>query len=220
MKKKVSFMLLISVLLIALVALTGCGGGVTDPDVEPTTAVEEPAEEVVEDPAEEVAEEPAEEVAEEPAEEVAEEPAEEPTEEAVEEPAPEVVMADSLDINVAVGNNNRTLTYQQATPLELPDGTVIVQGDLKGTWQYIQEQLGVQINDVAIQDQSASEMMDVAAATGFDGATVFGGNGIGDDFMAYGAQGYFIRLNDYLDQMPNCGAYLAENPNIAKAITA
>ncbi len=104
--------------------------------------------------------------------------------------------------------------------MELPNGTVVTQGDLKPTWQYIQEQLGIQLNDVTIQDQSASEMMDVSAATGFDSAVVFGGNSIAEDFMSYGAQGYFVRLNDHLDQMPNFAAYLEANPNIAKAITA
>ena len=188
MKKKLHIMLLVSVMLIALLALTGCGGGVTNPDVEPTTVVEEAA----------------------------------PTEKPMEEPTatPEPVLADSLDLNIAAGNNFRTITYQQATPLELPDGTTISQGDLKATWQYIQEQIGVQLNDVTIQDQAASEMMDVAAATGFDGAVVFGGNSIAEDFMSYGAQGYFVRLNDYLGQMPNFSAYLEKNPNIAKAITA
>ena len=200
MKKKAKILLLISVMLIGLLAFTGCGGGVTDPDATATTPVEE---------------------APPPTDKPVEEPAEEPTEEAVEEPEePEVVLAESLDLNIAVGNNNRTITYQQATPLEIPEGTVISQGDLKGTWQYIQERLGIQFNDVAIQDQAASEMMDVAAATGFDGATVFGGNSIAEDFMSYGAQGYFVRLNDYLDQMPNFAAYLEENPNIAKAVTA
>ena len=214
MQKKLKIMLLISVMLIALLALTGCGGSVTDPDAEPTAAVEEAAPEEEAAPVKEEEAAPAED------ETKAEEAEEVKEEEPVVEEEPEIVLADSLDLNIALGNNNRTITYQQATPLELPDGTVISQGDLKGTWQYIQEQLGIQINDVAIQDQSASEMMDVAAATGFDGAVVYGGNSIGDDFMAYGAQGYFVRLNDYLDQMPNFGAYLAENPNIAKAITA
>jgi hypothetical protein len=129
-------------------------------------------------------------------------------------------LAESLDLNIALGNNQRTITYQQATPLELPDGTVISQGMLKPTWQYIQAQIGVELNDVAIQDQSASEMIDVAAATSFDNATIYGGNSIAEDLMNYGAQGYFVRLNDYLDQMPNFAAYLEANPNIATAITA
>ncbi|MEO1289132.1 MAG: hypothetical protein AAFV93_15315, partial [Chloroflexota bacterium] len=129
-------------------------------------------------------------------------------------------MADSLDLNIALGNNLRTITYQQPTPLELVDGTVISQGMLKPTWQYFEDQLGIELNDVTIQDQSASEMIDISAATGFDSAVVYGGNSIAEDLMNYGAQGYFLRLNDYLDQMPNFAAYLEASPNIAAAITA
>lgn len=188
--------LLILLAIMTMFAVAACGQ-VSDPDVDPTTEVVVPTATKEAAPAEADAT---------------------ATEESPEEP--EIVLAESLDLNIAVGNNNRTITYQQSTPLELPDGTVISQGELKGTWQYIQEQLGFQINDVALQDQTATEMMDVAAATRFDGATVFGGNSVAQDFMAYGAQGYFVRLNDYLDQMPNFAAYLEENPNIAKAITA
>ncbi len=104
--------------------------------------------------------------------------------------------------------------------MELPDGKVVVQGDLKPTWQYFQEQMGFSITDVAVQDQKASEMIDISAAIGFTDATVYGGNSIAEKLMNYGAQGYFIDLNDYLGQMPNFRAYLEENPNIAKAITA
>ena len=104
--------------------------------------------------------------------------------------AQEGELAESLDLNIALGNNQRTITYQQATPLELPDGTVISAGMLKPTWQYIQEQIGVELNDVAIQDQSASEMIDVSAATGFENAVVFGGNSISEELMNKGAQGY------------------------------
>jgi len=199
MKKNVQKFLLILLVMLTILSFAACAS-VSDPDVEPETP-----EEVVEEATEEEA--------------VTEE-TEEVVEEVTEEETPEMVLAESLDLNIAVGNNLRTITYQQATPLTLPDGTVISQGDLKATWQYIQEKLGIQLNDVTIQDQSASEMMDVAAATGFDGATVFGGNSIAEDFMSYGAQGYFVRLNDYLDQMPNFAAYLEINPNIAKYITA
>ncbi len=216
--------------LLAMLFVVACSTPVTDPEapeVEPT--VEEAAPEPTDEPAEEPeaeepeaeepeAEEPeAEEPeAEEPAE--AEEPeAEEPE---AEEPMDDMAMASELDINFALGNNQRTLTYNQPTPLELPTGDVVSQGQLKPTWQYIQSQLGIQINDVTIQDQSSGEMIDIAAATGFDNADIFGGSGIADDLMAYGAQGYFIRINDNLDHMPNFSAYLEANPNIAKAITA
>lgn len=177
--------------LVIMIAISACGP-VSNPEVEtiPTEKVEEAAP-VVEATAA-------------------------PTEEAI----PEIVMADSLDIYIALGNNQRTITYQQATPLELPDGTVITQGALKPTWQYISQQLGIEFKDVAIQDQASGEMIDVAAATGFDSANIYGGANVGNDFMSYGAQGYFVRLNDYLAQMPNFATYLEANPNIAKAITA
>ncbi len=128
--------------------------------------------------------------------------------------------AAELKTNIALGNNSRTITYNQATPLTLPDGTVITQGDLKPTWQYFEQQLGFSIIDTAVQDQSASEMIDIAAALSFTDATVYGGNSIAEKLMNYGAQGYFINLKDYLWQMPNFSAYLEENPNIGKAITS
>ena len=77
-------------------------------------------------------------------------------------------LADVVEVNFAHGNNARTMTYQHATPLVLPDGSVITQGDLKPTWQHIQETLGFDIADVTVQDQRASEMVDIAAATNFE----------------------------------------------------
>lgn len=132
----------------------------------------------------------------------------------------EVELADELKINFAMGNNARTMTYQQANPMTMPDGTVITQGDLKPTWQYIGKELGFTIVDTAVQDQKATEMIDIAAATAFKDATIYGGNSIAENLMNYGAQGYFINLKDYLAYTPNIKAYLEENANIAKAITA
>jgi len=127
--------------------------------------------------------------------------------------------SESLKINLAQGNNSRTITYQQATPLELPDGSVVSQGDLKPTWQYFQDQIGIELDDVTVQDQKATEMIDLAAATVFTDANIYGGNGIAEKLMSYGANGYFVNLLDYLDQMPNFKAYLDENPNIVKSIS-
>ncbi len=128
-------------------------------------------------------------------------------------------LAESLNINISNGNNQRTITYNQATPLTYPDGTVYSQGDLKPTWKYIQDQLGIQFNDVAIQDQTSTEMIDLNAATSFTEATVFGGS-VGEELMSYGAQGYFIDLTKRLDDMPNVKAYFEANPDVAKAVTA
>lgn len=131
-----------------------------------------------------------------------------------------LVKADTLNINFAMGNNSRTMTYQKANPLTLPDGTVVAQGDLKPTWQHIEKQLGFKIADNAVQDQKATEMIDIAAATSFSSDTIYGGNSIAESLMKYGAQGYLINLKDYLDYMPNVKEYLESQPNIAKAITA
>ena len=144
----------------------------------------------------------------------------EAVEEAAEEVMAELVLAPELKLNVALGNNARTITYNQATPLTLPDGSVVSQGELKPTWSYFQDQLGFDIIDTAVQDQKATEMIDIAAALSFSEATVYGGNSIAEKLMNYGALGYFINLKDYLDYMPEFKAYLEANPNIANAITA
>lgn len=100
--------------------------------------------------------------------------------------------ADSIKINFAMGNNARTLTYNMSNPITLPDGTIVSAGDLKPTWKYIESELGFKITDEAVQDQKASEMMDIAAATGFSDDTIYGGNSIAERLMSYGAQGYFV----------------------------
>ncbi|MDC7222016.1 MAG: hypothetical protein PQJ59_18955 [Spirochaetales bacterium] len=128
--------------------------------------------------------------------------------------------ATTLKINFAMGNNARTMTYQQAMPLTLPDGTVITQGDLKPTWQFISNALNLNIIDTAVQNQKASEMIDIASATGFKDSVIYGGNSVAERLMNYGVQGMFINLKDYLDEMPDLKAYLEANPNVAKAITA
>jgi hypothetical protein len=129
-------------------------------------------------------------------------------------------MSSTLKINFAMGNNARTMTYQQAMPLTLPDGTIIAQGDIKPTWQKISQNLGIEIVDTAVQNQKASEMIDIASATGFKDSVIYGGNSVAERLMNYGVQGMFLNLKDYLDQMPDLKAYLEANPNVAKAITA
>lgn len=128
-------------------------------------------------------------------------------------------LAGTLTINISNGNNQRTITYNQATPLTYPDGTVYNQGDLKPVWKYIQDKLGIELKDVAIQDQTSKEMMDLNAATNFEDAVIYGGS-IGEDVMSYGAQGYFVDLSKRLDDMPNVKAYFEANPDAAEAATA
>lgn len=126
----------------------------------------------------------------------------------------------SLSINVAMGNKARTMTYQQDSPLTLPDGTVVKQGDLKPTWQYIQKELGFSIADVTDPSAKAGNMISNEYNSGFTNATIYGGNSVASKLMNYGAQGSFVNLKKYLKYMPNLTEYLDNNPNIAKAITA
>jgi len=147
------------------------------------------------------------------------------TQEEAEQTEPEVSIedlekADSIKINFCMGNNSRTMTYQQSDPMELPDGTIISQGDLKATWQHIQSEIGIELLDIAIQDQDSDDMIALESATGFANAVIFGGDSIAQDLMNYGAQGNFVNLKDYLDYMPDVKAYLEANENIAQAITA
>ena len=44
-----------------------------------------------------------------------------------------------LKINFAVGNKSRTLTYNQESPLTLPDGKVVTAGMLKPMWSYVED---------------------------------------------------------------------------------
>ncbi len=128
-----------------------------------------------------------------------------------------------LKVNIVTGNNFRTITYNQADPLELPSGEVVVAGDLKPLWSYIGNELSIEFSDVAIQDQKAVDMIQLEAATGFKSADIFGGGeggSLADLLMTYGTQGYFVDLNEHMDNMPNFSAYLEDNPGIKKVITA
>lgn len=130
------------------------------------------------------------------------------------------VTTEKVTMNLAYGNEKKTLTYQVSNPITMPDGTVVSKGDLKPAWQQLEKTLNIDIQDVANQTQKASDMMKLQAATQFKDAVIYGGNSIADDLMAKGAEGYFVKLDEHLDEMPNLKAYLEANPNIKSAITA
>lgn len=128
----------------------------------------------------------------------------------------------SLKINYAAGNKSRTITYNQESPLTLPDGTVYTAGMLKPMWDYVETALNCELTDITTQDQKATEMIDIASTTNFSEANIFGGNSIADDLMYYGTEGKFVNLSDMMAQgyMPNFKAYLDANPDVKTAITA
>lgn len=124
-----------------------------------------------------------------------------------------------LKINFATGNALKTLTYNTGTPITLPDGSIYTNGQLKPAWSYIANHLDVTIKDVTVQGQTAANMIQIAAATNFEDADIYGGN-VAETFMEYGARGKLINLLDYKDKLPDFMAYLNEYPLIKQQLTA
>lgn len=124
-----------------------------------------------------------------------------------------------LRINFATGNALKTLTYNTGSPITLPDGSIYTNGQLKPVWSYISNQLNISIKDVTVQGQTASNMIQIAAATNFEDAEIYGGN-VAETFMQYGARDKLINLLDYQDKLPDFMDYLEEYPLIKQQITA
>lgn len=129
----------------------------------------------------------------------------------------------NLRFNLAYGNRSQTMTYQQSSPITLPDGkTIISQGSLKPMWRYVANQINANFEDLTTQDQKAKDMITTSAATGFTNADIYGGNNVAEKLMSYGTQGKFENLSKYINDglMPNFSKFLNENPNVKTAITA
>ena len=116
---------------------------------------------------------------------------------------------------------NRFFKYTHSSPLTMPDGTVIKTGDLKPFWQWVENNLRIELEDVTTQSKS-NEIIQTQSAIGFRDANIYGGNSVAEDLMNYGTQGYFIDLGKYIsvEYMPNFKHYLERNGNIRDAITA
>ncbi|MCM1196216.1 MAG: hypothetical protein NC310_03965 [Roseburia sp.] len=126
-----------------------------------------------------------------------------------------------LKFNLAYGKAEQTLTYNNTTPLELPDGTTVSSGQLKPMWQKVASELNSTFKDVTIQDQKASDMLKTASANGFADATIFGGNSIATSLMSFGTDGKFVNLTKMMEdgEMPHLKQYLDDNPAIKAYIT-
>ncbi|MCI9182376.1 MAG: hypothetical protein HFG91_03185 [Acholeplasmatales bacterium] len=124
-----------------------------------------------------------------------------------------------LKINFATGNALKTLTYNTGTPVTLPDGSIYTNGQIKPAWNYIANHLDVAIKDVTVQGQTATNMIQIAAATNFEDAHIYGGN-VAETFMEYGAKGKLINLLEYKDKLPDFMKYLEEYPLIKQQLTA
>lgn len=127
-----------------------------------------------------------------------------------------------LKFNFAMGNKSRTMTYNQESPLTLPDGTVVTAGMLKPMWSYVEDQLNSEFTDATVQDIKAQDMIQTESTSNFAGANVYGGEGIAERLMFYGTEGKFVNLSQMMEEgyMPNFKAYLEKNPDVKTAITA
>lgn len=127
-----------------------------------------------------------------------------------------------LKFNVATGNKSRTMTYNQESPLTLPDGTVVTAGMLKPMWSYMEKELNSKFSDVTVQDVKTSDMIQTESTSNFSGANIFGGESIAERLMFYGTEGKFVNLTEMMKTgyMPNFKEYLTKNPDVKSAITA
>lgn len=192
-KKTVSYMM--ATVMLASVALSGCGGSVVEQasQAAATTAAPTTA--------------------------AATEAAQTETEAAVVNDLSETV---ELKFNFAAGNKSRTMTYNQESPLTLPDGTVISAGMLKPMWSHVEQAVNGKFIDVTVQDIKATDMIQTESTSNFSGANIYGGNSIAERLMYYGTEGKFVNLSEKMEEgyLPNFKAYLEENPDVKSAITA
>ena len=116
---------------------------------------------------------------------------------------------------------NRFFKYNHSSPLTMPDGAIVKDGDLKHFWQWVEKKLGVALEDVTTQSRS-NEIIQTESPTGFRDANIYGGNAIAEDLINYGTQGYFLELGQFIDNgyLPNFKEYLENNGSIREMITA
>ncbi len=124
-----------------------------------------------------------------------------------------------IKINFATGNALKTLTYNTGSPITLPNGDIYTNGQIKPVWNFIGNELGISIKDVTVQGQTASNMIQIAAATNFTDAEIYGGS-VAESFMQYGARGKFVNLLEHQDELPDFMKYLEQYPLIKQQITA
>ena len=123
----------------------------------------------------------------------------------------------TLRMGTGYNSENTGIAFDAGTAgdgITLADGKTYLSGDLKPTWQKLQEVLGVQFEN-KYQGNSASnefnywkerlDQIDVVSGT----ATLLSENG---------AAGLLVNIGDYLDQMPNFKAYLEKNPIVKLSI--
>ena len=129
---------------------------------------------------------------------------------------------ESNDLKISYNHSGRIfVSYNRDNPLELPDGRVIRKGDISPVFQEIEKNIGANISDVASKSgDTPTAMIELAASRGFTDADVYGGNSTLPIITSYGAQGYFVPLNEYMDSMPNVKKYFEESQGLSGQLKA
>ena len=116
-------------------------------------------------------------------------------------------------------NNAKTgLTFDPEVAGEgitLADGKTYNSGDLKPTWVAVQDKLGVKFESV-YQGNSATKEFDYWKEKMGDVDML---SGTAAKLSEAGEAGLVVNIADYLDDMPNCKAYLEANPIVRLSIT-
>ena len=134
--------------------------------------------------------------------------------------AQELTIAEGTVLRMACGYNSdktgMSFTAELAGEgITLADGKTYNSGDLKPTWQTVEQLLGIKIEDKYQGNSAADEyqywdaqmdQIDMLSGT----ATLLSENG---------QQGKLVNLANYLDSMPNFKAYLEQNPIVRLSIT-
>jgi putative aldouronate transport system substrate-binding protein len=137
-------------------------------------------------------------------------------------PTSNFVYEEGTELRVAAGYQkaNEAISFQDAEitgeGVTLADGVTYHTGDLKPTWAYLSELLHITFTDKFSGAGSADKEFAVWENQ-LDQVDVVAGGAA--TLNAAGAEDKLVNLADYLDQMPNFKAYLAQNQIARLSIT-
>lgn len=138
------------------------------------------------------------------------------------EKVPELEFEEGTELRIAAGYQkiNEAISFQDADitkeGITLADGNTYHTGDLKPTWQFVSEKLGITFVDKFSGAGSATKEFAVWENQ-LDQVDIVAG--AASDLNAAGAEGKLIDLSQYLDKMPNFKNYLEENQIARLSIT-
>ena len=109
-------------------------------------------------------------------------------------------------------------------PYGAADGNTYKAGDFKPVWRAIQKNLGFTINDVSpTANISIKDNFSTLVSSGFkaNDVAVDIAQGNSDQILSEGTtNGTILNLKDYLNKMPNFNKFLNDNPAVKKTITS